>query len=154
MVKIKYSSVENYYRSTYIEFAIRSLKLLEFLFKYIWNEWWFNARITFITFFTFMNLVTSVFSIELIVIMILYITFIFENLLTNITNESFLHCSWGQKFQTMFQSGLICYHLIWVWRRWKMQVMQWIALWDRDLKISGSKSHFRGSGSELDPKFS
>ena len=51
------------------------------------------------------------------------ITFIFEKLFTNITNESFLHCSWGQKFQTMFQSGLICYHLIWVWQRWKMQVM-------------------------------
>ena len=31
---------------------------------------------------------------------------------------------------------------------------QWIALWDRDLKRSGSKSHFWGLGSELDPKFS
>ena len=43
MVKIKYSSVENYYRSTYIEFAIRSLKLLEFLFKYISNQFRFQS---------------------------------------------------------------------------------------------------------------
>ena len=31
---------------------------------------------------------------------------------------------------------------------------QWIADRDRDLKRSGSKSHFLGSGTELDPKFS